>query len=77
MVELNGAGKAFGFTDDSIRRELNSCGYVEVDYDPFQRLMRMGTIKADNALFVRESVWDELEMRLKEAPQLSVRGVKF
>ena len=77
MVELNGAGEAFGFTDDSIRRELNSCGYVEVDYDPFQRLMRRGTIKADNALFVREPVWDELDMRLKEAPQFSVRGVKF
>ena len=77
MVELNGSGEAFGFTDDSIRRELKSCGYVEVDYDPFQRVMRRGTIKADNALFVREPVWDELEMRLKEAPQLSVRGVKF
>ena len=77
MVELNGSGGSYGFSDDNVRSVLDSLGFVEVDYNPFKReLIRMST-EADNALFVKEKHWNQMKKRLESAPKRTVFGVEF
>jgi FkbM family methyltransferase len=77
MVELNGAGEAYGHSDESIRCELNGLGFVEVDYNPFNRELESRRGQGDNALFVREVDLEVMKARLSSASQFRVRGVEF
>ena len=77
MVELNGSGEAYGYSDESIRLELNGRGFVEVDYNPFTRKMEFCRVQCDNALFVKEDELELIKDRLSSASQFRVRGVEF
>ena len=77
MVELNGSGESYGFSDNDVRSVLDSMGFIEVDYNPFTRGLVQQTSDSDNALFVKKELWNQLEKRLEGASRRTVFGVEF
>jgi FkbM family methyltransferase len=56
IVELNGSGKAYGFTDNVVHNELLSYGYFPICYNPFFRtIKKKRSIKFDtNIIYVKD-----------------------
>lgn len=77
VIELNGAGERFGHTDESIRQKLTDSGFQEMNYSPFDKTIKPGLAKGDNAFFVRKDEVACVQSRLASAPQYRVRGVAF
>lgn len=72
LVELNGLGARYGFSDYDIHTRLLECGFRPMSYDPLdRRLMALeGHRDTGNTLYVRPS--SALEQRLQEAPAARV-----
>jgi FkbM family methyltransferase len=78
LIELNGSGLRYGFSEDAIVSMLNGFGFSACTYDPFGRELRpmMGKNNTgDNTLFVRNP--DVIQERLKRAPRVRVGPTEF
>jgi hypothetical protein len=54
IVEANGSGDRYGFTDDELLNSLATIGLTQVRYDPWNREIRPSVERPEgNALFVR------------------------
>jgi FkbM family methyltransferase len=75
LIELNGLGARYGFSDADIHARLLDFGFRPMRYEPFaRRLVALdGRQDAGNTLYVRLSA--ALEQRLREAPAVRVVGV--
>lgn len=63
IIELNGSGKTFGYSDESVHDLLSKAGYVAHHYDPFTRtLLETGRVNRGsfNTLYVRSEFRDEV-----------------
>lgn len=78
VMELNGAGQLYGFSDTDLAKELLAHGFRMYSYAPFERclvpLRRLEDRGAgqDNVIFVRDSA--AVEARLASAKRFRVRG---
>lgn len=73
IVELNGSGTRYGFSDNAVHSLIVSKGYVPVSYEPFKRQLTVLTsYRKDNynTIYVRnpKSIQKELEI----APKIKV-----
>ena len=78
ILELNGSGEKFGFTDSEILKFLNSYDFFEYSYQPLKRkLLRIDgkNLKSGNTIFVRND--DEILRRIELAPRNKILGVNF
>jgi FkbM family methyltransferase len=77
LIELNGLGARYGFSDADIHARLLGFGFKPVRYDPFKRqlvpLDRHN--RAGNTLYVRQS--DKLDQRLRTAWPAVWQGVEI
>jgi FkbM family methyltransferase len=75
LLELNGSGRRYGYTDTDLRRRLEARGFEECAYRPFERRLgsrREGRSDAANSLFVRDCAF--VESRLRDATPFEVQG---
>lgn len=72
LIELNGLGARYGFSDISVHNSLIDKGFEPVCYDPFtRRLIRAsGSNRGGNTLYVRGL--DEVEGRLKVGKDIQI-----
>ena len=78
ILELNGSGEKFGYTDSEILKFLNSYSFFEYCYQPLKRkLLRINgkNLKSGNTIFVRDV--DEILRRIEVAPKNNILGVYF
>lgn len=75
LIELNGLGARYGFSDADIHARLLDFGFRPMCYEPFtRRLVALDEHNTNgNTLYVRPS--EALEQRLREAPAARVAGV--
>lgn len=73
IIELNGSGMRYGFSDEKIHGELISFGFVPYLYDPFERkikrLNKPGTL---NTLYLRSEEW--IMKRISSAKKFNILG---
>ena len=78
IIELNGAGAAYGFSDEAICLELVREGFHMVTYDPWRRMLNVlhsldaRRVGQDNVIFVRDKL--RVSDRVAGAPPFRVRG---
>lgn len=78
LMELNGAGQSYGFSDTDLVKDLLAHGFRMYSYAPFERclvpLRRLEDRKAgqDNVIFVRDGA--AVQDRLASAKSFNVRG---
>jgi FkbM family methyltransferase len=70
VVELNGSGKVYGFSDAAVHELLERKGFVAFRYDPFERaLIETGHLNESsfNTLYIRKEQRDVVARAVKEA----------
>ncbi len=78
IVELNGSGERYGYSDASVHQEITSQGFMPHRYDPCtRRLIALATFNQGslNTLYVREA--DETMRVLAGAAKVRVRDRDF
>ncbi len=74
IIELNGSGDRYGFSDESTHSFLINLGFSPYQYQPFDRqLTELGGMHntSGNTLYIRNIEF--VEQRLRNAPPFSVR----
>jgi FkbM family methyltransferase len=74
LMELNGSGKRYGFSEDLLHERMLSAGFTAAAYDPVTRSLGKHQLtgkREGNILYVRN--WSEIETRLRTAPRVRVR----
>lgn len=75
LLELNGSGRRYGYTDADLRRRLEAMEFEQCAYQPFERRLaphQEGRPDAANSLFVRDRAF--VESRLRDATPIEVQG---
>ncbi|HEX8022989.1 FkbM family methyltransferase [Mucilaginibacter sp.] len=73
IIELNGSGGRYGFSDQDIHNLLLSKGFKAVDYDPFKRtLIPLNTFGKYNTIYCRDI--DFINSRLQSAAGINIMG---
>lgn len=79
LIELNGAGSRYGFSEEDIRAGFANRGFSPCHYDPLTRSLNVVTIKEaelnGNTLYVRDL--KKVQEKLRQAPPFSVLGKKI
>ena len=73
LMELNGSGNRYGYSDDEIHRDMTDFGFQPFVYDPFQRVLQELSNRnkaSGNTLYLRDIDW--VEERLKTAPEIEL-----
>jgi FkbM family methyltransferase len=74
IIELNGSGSLYGFTDEQIHQLLQSFGFSPYTYDPFSRALRQlstfGTV--NNTIYVKDAEW--VTNRVQTARKFNILG---
>jgi FkbM family methyltransferase len=75
IIELNGSGGRYGYSDDKIHDLLLSKGFIPHVYEPFSRqLTPVSTYGKDNTIYVKDIDW--VSARLKEARKYRILGIE-
>ena len=78
IVELNGSGEKFGFSDDNIHAHLLEKGFRAHNYLPFERkLVKLDTYGNHNTIYIRESVLERIELNLLNAEKIIYNGISL
>ena len=73
IIELNGSGARYGFSDNDIHSLLLSKKFSPYVYDPFKRsLIKTQTFGVSNTIYCRD--WDFVNDRLQAADPVGVMG---
>jgi len=76
IIELNGLGANYGFSDDEIHRELLDYGFKPQHYEPFQRTFtELDHYGNHNTIYIRDLEW--VKDRVAKAPRIEVLGKSF
>ncbi|MGN6178093.1 MAG: FkbM family methyltransferase [Mucilaginibacter sp.] len=76
IIELNGAGKRYGFDDNDVHLKLTANGFSTYKYLPFERkIVEAERNQEHNTLYIRDVSF--VSQRLKEGKVLNVKGVTF
>ena len=75
ILEINGSGKRYGYTDGAILETMANYDFQEYRYDPFQRTLERAdhiAVRAGNSIFVR--AYDQVAERIASAPKFEIFG---
>jgi FkbM family methyltransferase len=76
LIELNGAGSRYGFSEEKIRNGFAERGFTPCYYDPLLRCLKVITVKdaelSGNTLYVKDV--RRAQVKLLQAPQFCVLG---
>lgn len=78
IMELNGSGSRYGFSESKIQEEMYDYGFRIHSYDPLSRTLvesDVGGLDGDNCLFIRDCVF--VGDRLRRAPRFFVNGTQI
>lgn len=76
LMELNGSGKRYDFSDDGLHDRMLALGFAPARYDPMRRSLEQLQSRNElngNTLYVKR--WRDLQTRLETAPRLRVRDI--
>lgn len=78
ILELNGCGRRFGFSDRSLHEAMLGLGYSACRYSPFDRTLSR-RVKCErsigNIIYVKEDGLDEVAKKLYKAKPFHVKGL--
>jgi len=75
IIELNGSGAAYGYSDQQIHQLLLSYGFSPYAYDPFTRGLRQlstPTHGNDNTIYIKDAEW--VTRRVQTARKFNILG---
>ncbi len=73
IIELNGSGVRYGYSEDNIHHLLLSKGFKPHTYDPFKRLLsEIPVFGNDNTIYCRDL--DFINHRLQIAAGINIMG---
>jgi len=79
ILETNGSGEAYGYSDEEVDRLVVGAGFTRCQYDPFNRSLRsISRAEASakrNTIYVRRK--DAVVARLASAPYVRVNGKRI
>ena len=78
IMELNGSGARYGYSEDAVHERMLDYGFAPCTYSPFERSLQPlagRNVGEDNTLYVRRS--DIVLERLRSAPPFQVAGVEI
>lgn len=76
IIEINGSGQRYGYSDADIHRNLLNKGFLPYDYNPYQRkLEKRQSYGEYNTIYVRD--YDTVSDRLKSSPPFNLWGEKI
>ena len=69
ILEMNGSGRRYDLTDETLHQTIIDCGFVPVQYDPFSRSLikiKSRNVKGENQIYVKDI--ERLARRCVSAP---------
>lgn len=78
IIELNGSGKRYGFSDDDVHDFLVSNAFQPAHYDPFKRQLKVlpGYKKEKfNTIYVKD--YEAVQLKLEQSPKIKVLNQIF
>lgn len=73
IIELNGSGAAYGYSDQQIHQMLLSFGFGPYAYDPFTRgLQQLSTHGNENTIYIKDTGW--VRDRVQTARKFNILG---
>lgn len=78
IIELNGTGKRYGHSDETVHKLLGKNGYQPYSYDPFNRKItkRNKPKENENTLYLKETNILRIKERISKAAPFEVLNVK-
>ena len=76
IIELNGSGKKYGFTDNDVHNELISFGYFPVSYNPFSKIIKkkkLIKLVKSNVIYIKNI--KKAMMRCSGSKSILIHGV--
>jgi FkbM family methyltransferase len=70
ILEINGSGSQYGFSDEALFAEMRQFGFVPYGYEPFRRKLLEVPRRDGNTIFIRDR--PEVERRLTDARKFRV-----
>ena len=70
ILETNGSGRRYGFSDEALFAEMRRFGFAPHGYEPFRRKLLEAPPRGGNTIFIRDR--PEVERRLTEARKFRV-----
>jgi len=75
IIELNGSGGRYGYSDESIHRLLVAHGFSPYAYEPFSRqLKKLDSYGALNTIYIRDPDW--VARRVSEARKYRILNIE-
>ncbi len=75
IIELNGCGSRYGYSDESIHSLLVSHGFAPYTYEPFSRkLKKLDTYCNLNTIYIRDTAW--VSRRVEEARKYRILNIE-
>ena len=76
IIELNGAGKRYGYEDDLIHEKLLRHKFTPFRYAPFKReLERIGKYGRNNTIYIKDLEF--AKSRIESAKRMTIHGQEF
>ena len=78
ILELNGSGQKFGFSDDDIHNDLLKIGFSPYVYNPFKRkLTLLESYGSYNTIYIKNQYLEKIETIVKSSEKFSCNGMKI
>jgi FkbM family methyltransferase len=76
IIELNGSGARYGYSEEAIHRQLLSYGFCPFIYEPFEKkLTAINGFGAHNTIYIRD--FDFVHARVTKAPRMKIFSEYF
>jgi len=78
VLELNGSGVKFGYSDDDIHYDLKNYGFESFTYNPFAReLIQLEKYGTHNTVYVKSKAVEGVRQKVKESESFNVNGIEL
>lgn len=76
ILELNGNGIKYGFSDDDIHNNLKNIGFNSFTYNPFERkLIKLEKYGIHNTIYIKESLLNKVNEIIKNADKFEYNSL--
>jgi FkbM family methyltransferase len=76
IIELNGSGNKFGYSDEDIHTNLQLMGFDSFTYDPFNReIIKLETYGEHNTIYIRKSIVNKIKKQIKLSKKFHINGM--
>ncbi len=78
ILELNGSGEKFGYSDDDIYNKLVKIGFKSFTYNPFNRkIIKLDKYGTHNTIFIRDKLLDRIKLQIEKSNKFCVHGMQI